>query len=147
MRVFQIFKQLMIYLNHGRWFLRINYLERIFFSVSDEKKYGNNSSSLKADAWHHRVSITFCRSIHWISVALLGKGYESADDWAALLLGFILFNAYLIFNTWWNNGWTCIWWLIENIRSVASSGRIIDTEKCFIRESRYEISRRPACNR
>jgi hypothetical protein len=32
-----------------------------------------------------------------VSVALLlGKGYESADDWAALLLQ-ILFNAYLIF--------------------------------------------------
>jgi hypothetical protein len=33
-----------------------------------------------------------------ISVALLlGKGYESADDWAALFAsGFILFNAYLI---------------------------------------------------
>jgi divalent metal cation (Fe/Co/Zn/Cd) transporter len=29
---------------------------------------------------------------------LLGKGYESADDWAALFAsGFILFNAYLIF--------------------------------------------------
>jgi divalent metal cation (Fe/Co/Zn/Cd) transporter len=32
-----------------------NYLERIFFSVSDEKKCKTNSSSLKADAWHHRI--------------------------------------------------------------------------------------------
>jgi divalent metal cation (Fe/Co/Zn/Cd) transporter len=31
-----------------------NYLERVFFSVSDEKKCKTNSSSLKADAWHHR---------------------------------------------------------------------------------------------
>jgi divalent metal cation (Fe/Co/Zn/Cd) transporter len=41
----------------------------------------------------------FCCSFIGISVALLlGKGYESADDWAALFAsGFILFNAYLIF--------------------------------------------------
>jgi divalent metal cation (Fe/Co/Zn/Cd) transporter len=40
-----------------------------------------------------------CCSFIGISVALLlGKGYESADDWAALFAsGFILFNAYLIF--------------------------------------------------
>jgi hypothetical protein len=33
---------------------------------------------------------------------LLGKGYESADDWAALFAsGFILFNAYLILDPHW----------------------------------------------
>jgi divalent metal cation (Fe/Co/Zn/Cd) transporter len=37
--------------------------------------------------------------LYWNFCALLlGKGYESADDWAALFAsGFILFNAYLIF--------------------------------------------------
>lgn len=59
-----------------------------------------NSSSLKADAWHHRAdAITSVAAFVGISVALLfGKGFETADDWAALLAsGIILYNAYNIF--------------------------------------------------
>lgn len=59
-----------------------------------------NSSSLKADAWHHRSdAITSLAAFIGIAIALfLGKGYESADDWAALFAsGFILYNSYLIF--------------------------------------------------
>ena len=100
-----------------------------------------NSSSLKADAWHHRSdAITSVAAFIGISVALLlGKGYESADDWAALFAsGFILFNAYLIFRPALGeimdehvyDG------LIENIREVSHQVEgIIDTEKCFIRKA------------
>ena len=59
-----------------------------------------NSTSLKADAWHHRSdAITSVAAFVGISIALfLGKGYEAADDWAALFAsGFILYNSYLIF--------------------------------------------------
>lgn len=59
-----------------------------------------NSSSLKADAWHHRSdAITSVAAFVGISIALyLGKGYEYADDWAALLAsGLILYNCYQIF--------------------------------------------------
>lgn len=58
------------------------------------------SSALKADAWHHRSdAITSVAAFIGISIALvMGKGYESADDWAALFAaGFILYNCYLIF--------------------------------------------------
>lgn len=58
-----------------------------------------NSSSLKADAWHHRSdAITSVAAFIGISIALvMGKGYESADDWAALLAAFvILYNSYKI---------------------------------------------------
>lgn len=58
------------------------------------------SSAVKADAWHHRSdAITSLTAFVGISIALIGgPGYESADDWAALLAsGFILFNAYHIF--------------------------------------------------
>lgn len=58
------------------------------------------SSAVKADAWHHRSdAITSLTAFVGISIALIGgPGYESADDWAALLAsGFIVFNAYLIF--------------------------------------------------
>src|SRR5690606_16283223 len=58
-----------------------------------------NSSTLKADAWHHRSdAITSFTAFIGISVSLImGEGYESADDWAALLAaGIILYNAYMI---------------------------------------------------
>lgn len=53
------------------------------------------STSVRADAWHHRSdAITSLIAGIGISVALLGgPGYEPADDWAALLAsGIIGFN-------------------------------------------------------
>ena len=45
------------------------------------------STALKSDAWHHRSdALTSAAAFVGISIALMGgKGYESADDWAALL--------------------------------------------------------------
>lgn len=57
------------------------------------------STSLKADAWHHRSdAITSIAAFIGISVSIfMGEGYEAADDWAALLAAFvILYNSYLI---------------------------------------------------
>ena len=63
---------------------------------SDETK----SSSLKADAWHHR-SDAISSGIAFIGISLtfiFGKGFEKADDWAALIASFfIVYNAYRIF--------------------------------------------------
>jgi cation diffusion facilitator family transporter len=59
-----------------------------------------NSSTLKAEAWHHRAdAITSVAAFIGISIALwLGDGYEYADDWAALLASaLILYNCYKIF--------------------------------------------------
>lgn len=69
---------------------------RIVLNKSKEIK----SSSLRADAWHHRSdAITSVAAFIGISIALyMGDGYESADDWAALFAsGFILYNCYRIF--------------------------------------------------
>lgn len=55
-----------------------------------------NSQAVKADAYHHRSdAITSVAAFIGISVALIGgRGYEGADDWAALLAsGLILYNA------------------------------------------------------
>lgn len=65
-------------------------------------KVGNQIESgvVKADAWHHRSdAITSLTAFIGITIALIGgKGYESADDWAALVAAFIiLYNAYRIF--------------------------------------------------
>ena len=101
----------------------------------------SNSSSVKADAWHHRSdAITSIAAFVGISTALfLGKGYEAADDWAALFAaGFICYNSYLIFrpalgeimDEHLNED------LIVEIRKVAQQvDGIVNTEKCFIRKA------------
>ena len=45
------------------------------------------STALKSDAWHHRSdALTSAAAFVGIAIALIGgPGYESADDWAALL--------------------------------------------------------------
>jgi len=66
-------------------------LFRFVFKVGKEV----DSVSLKVDAWHHRSdALTSLAAFIGISIALIGgKGYESADDWAALFAsGVIAFN-------------------------------------------------------
>ena len=111
------------------------------FRLVMKKSVETNSSSLKADAWHHRSdAITSVAAFIGISIALiLGKGYEAADDWAALFAsGFILYNSYLIFRPALGEIMDEHLYddLIENIRRVSFQvDGIIDTEKCFIRKS------------
>lgn len=106
-----------------------------------KKSKETNSSSLKADAWHHRSdAITSIAAFIGISIALfLGKGYESADDWAALLASFfILYNSYLIFRPALGEIMDEHLYddLVEKIRQVAITVEgIIGTEKCFIRKA------------
>jgi cation diffusion facilitator family transporter len=55
------------------------------------------SSAVKTDAWHHRSdAITSAGAFIGISIALLGgKGWEPADDWAALFTcGIIGYNGW-----------------------------------------------------
>jgi len=55
------------------------------------------SSAVKTDAWHHRSdAITSAGAFVGISIALIGgKGWEAADDWAALLTcGIIGYNGW-----------------------------------------------------
>ena len=104
------------------------------------KSKETNSTSLKADAWHHRSdAVTSLMAFIGISIALFfGKGYETADDWAALLASlFIVYNAYLIFRP--ALGEIMDEHLhddiIEEIRlqSIKVEG-VIATEKCFVRK-------------
>ncbi|TYR36305.1 cation transporter [Sphingobacterium phlebotomi] len=74
--------------------------KEISFRIIMRRSKKLNSTSLKADAWHHRSdAITSVAAFIGISVALIfGEGYESADDWAALLAsGLIIYNCYGIF--------------------------------------------------
>jgi cation diffusion facilitator family transporter len=111
------------------------------FRVVMKRSKETNSSSLKADAWHHRSdAITSVAAFLGISFALImGRGYESADDWAALFAsGFILYNSYLIFRPALSEIMDEHLYddLIHRIREVALQvDGILDTEKCFIRKS------------
>nr|WP_288832674.1 cation diffusion facilitator family transporter [uncultured Flavobacterium sp.] len=111
------------------------------FQLVIKRSIETNSSSLKADAWHHRSdAITSVAAFIGITIALvLGKGYESADDWAALFAScFIFYNSYLIFRPALGEIMDEHLYddLIEHIRVIASQVEgIIDTEKCFIRKS------------
>lgn len=74
--------------------------KEISFQVIIRRSKKLNSTSLKADAWHHRSdAITSVAAFVGISIALIfGEGFESADDWAALLAaGLIIYNCYRIF--------------------------------------------------
>ncbi len=115
--------------------------KEISFQLVMKKAKETNSSALKADAWHHRSdAITSVAAFLGISIALyFGKGYETADDWAALGASvFILYNSYKIFrpalgeimDEHLNED------LIDDIRKVAATVAGIEgTEKCFIRKA------------
>jgi cation diffusion facilitator family transporter len=103
------------------------------------------SGAVKSDAWHHRSdAITSAAAFIGISIALVGgPGWESADDWAALLAcGFIGWN-----------GWKLLkpavyeamdsappGDLVESVRAVAASVPGVSAlDQCLIRKSGLEF--------
>ncbi|HLV15079.1 MAG TPA: cation diffusion facilitator family transporter [Xanthomarina sp.] len=115
--------------------------KEISFRIVLKKSKETNSSSLKADAWHHRSdAITSIMAFIGISIALIfGEGFETADDWAALFASaFILYNSYLIFRPALGEIMDEHLYddLLEEIRveSIKVKG-VVGTEKCFIRKA------------
>lgn len=115
--------------------------KEISFQIVMRKSKQTHSSSLKADAWHHRSdAITSVMAFIGISIAIcFGKGYETADDWAALLASvFILYNSYLILRPALGEVMDEQLYgdLINEIRikSIQVEG-VLGTEKCFIRKA------------
>jgi cation diffusion facilitator family transporter len=114
--------------------------KEVSFQLVLKRSKETNSSSLKADAWHHRSdAITSVAAFVGISIALfMGKGYESADDWAALFASFfILYNSYLIFRPALGEIMDEHVYddIIEEIRGIAQTVEgVSNTEKCFIRK-------------
>lgn len=115
--------------------------KEISFRKVMKKAMETNSSSLKADALHHRSdAITSIAAFIGISIALiLGKGYESADDIAALFAAaFILYNSYKIFRPALGEIMDEHLYddLVVNIRQVSLTVKgVIDTEKCYVRKA------------
>jgi cation diffusion facilitator family transporter len=112
-------------------------LYRFVFKVGKEL----TSTAVKGDAWHHRSdAITSAAVFTGIAIALIGgKGYESADDWAALLACLIiLFNGYRIFRAALDEIMDAAApdTLQKEVRVIASTvPDVVRIEKCFVRKS------------
>ncbi len=114
--------------------------KELSFHYVIKKSKQTNSTSLKADAWHHRSdAITSLAAFIGISIALFfGEGYETADDWAALFASGVIFvNSYLIIKPALGEMMdehqydTMIQAIREHSKSIA---KILYTEKCLVRK-------------
>lgn len=115
-------------------------IKEISYRFVNKRSKQTKSSSLKADAWHHRSdALTSMAAFIGISFALImGEGYENADDWAALFaVIIILYNSYLIFRPALGelldeqqyDG------LADKIRKISTQVKGVKTiEKCYIRK-------------
>ncbi len=116
-------------------------IKEIFYRIVSKKGKETRSSSLQADAWHHRSdAITSLMAFIGISIAIyMGPGYETADDWAALFASlFIVYNAYLIFRPALGEILDEHVYddLVAEIRAIAEKVKGVDgTEKCFVRKT------------
>ncbi|RZK81243.1 MAG: cation transporter [Pedobacter sp.] len=99
-----------------------------------------NSNAVMADAYHHRSdAITSVAAFIGISIALvMGKGYEGADDWAALLAClFIVYNAFKIIKPAFSEIMDSAPSdeLLEAITTIASTHhQVKNVEKCYVRK-------------
>lgn len=115
--------------------------KELFYRIVSNRNKNINSTALKADAWHHRSdAITSLAAFIGIAIAIyFGKGFEAADDWAALVAsGFIFYNSYLIFRPALGEIMDEHLYddVITEIRKVAVNvDGVIDTEKCLVRKS------------
>jgi len=115
--------------------------KEISYRIVIKRSKETNSSSLRADAWHHRSdAITSIAAFAGISTALLlGKGYENADDFAALFAsGFILYNCYKIFRPALGEimDENVYPELVNQIRDIAKTvSGVVATEKCYVRKA------------
>ena len=103
-----------------------------------------NSQAVKADAYHHRSdAITSIAAFIGITIALvLGKGYEGADDWAALFACFfIIYNAFQIIKPAFSeimDGAPSDEFIEEIIRIASLHKEVKRVEKCYVRKMGLE---------
>ncbi len=115
--------------------------KEVSYRLVMRKSAETQSSLLKADAWHHRSdAITSVTAFVGISISLIfGKGYETADDWAALAAAaFILYNSYLILRPALGEVMDeqRHHELVNDVREISLTVKGIKaTEKCYIRKS------------
>ena len=102
------------------------------------------SSAMETDAWHHRSdAITSAAAFIGISIALVGgKGYENADNWAAMAAACVIaFNGWRLLRPAFNELMDRApdRELIEQIRTIARSiPGADDIDKCHVRKMGWQ---------
>lgn len=115
-------------------------VKEIMYRIVSKTGKETRSTAISADAWHHRSdAITSLMAFVGVTIALImGEGWESADDWAALFAsGIIVFNAYLIFRPALGEIMDEHIYddFIEVIKATAEEvDGVISTEKCYVRK-------------
>ncbi|HVT30528.1 MAG TPA: cation diffusion facilitator family transporter [Lacipirellulaceae bacterium] len=100
-----------------------------------------DSHAMQADAWHHRSdSLTSAAAFIGISIALVGgRGYEQADDWAALFAACVIaFNGVRLFRKAWREilDASLPEHLIDDIREIARQvNGVAGIDMCRVRKS------------
>ena len=116
--------------------------ETLFHFVLHEG-HAIDSSAVRTDAWHHRSdAVTSTAAGIGITIALIGgKGFEAADDWAAIAAACVI--AF--------NGWRLLRLAINELMDTAPGHEIVEqvrrvaanipgvegVEKCFVRKVGY----------
>lgn len=120
-------------------------IKEYLFRMVNKTADNINSTALKGDAWHHRSdAITSFTAAIGVIIALIGgEGYESADDWAALVAGvFIVYNAVHIFQPAFHEVMDKAppQYFIDEIKGLAKEvAGVKDIEKCTVRKSGFEF--------
>ncbi|PZX53427.1 cation diffusion facilitator family transporter [Algoriphagus ratkowskyi] len=118
--------------------------KELSFHIVMQRSKKLNSTALRAEAWHHRSdAITSVAAFIGITIAIFGgKGFEVADDYAALFaVIFILYNCYKIFRPALSevmdeNNYEELTLQIRQV-SLTVTG-VKGTEKCYIRKAGME---------
>lgn len=103
-----------------------------------------NSQAVKSDAYHHRSdAITSIAAFIGVGIALLlGKGYEAADDWAALIAsGIIAYNAISLLGPALNEVMDATPGeaIVNKVRALASEHPdVLLVEKCYVRKMGFD---------
>jgi cation diffusion facilitator family transporter len=105
-----------------------------------------DSAMLKADAWHHRSdALTSAAALIGIAIALAGgPGFETADDWAALVAcGIIAWNGVRLLRGTLDDIMDAAVSpeITSEVRKLASSVEgVVEIEKCRIRKSGLNLA-------
>jgi len=119
-------------------------IKEVLFRIVRRQGAELDSAAVNADAWHHRSdAITSFFAFVGISIAVIGgEGYQTADDYAAILAGGVI--AF--------NGWRVLrpamdelmdiapeTAFLERIRRIAEqTSDVARVEKCFVRKTGNE---------
>ncbi|MBW8864506.1 MAG: cation transporter [Verrucomicrobia bacterium] len=120
-------------------------VKELLFRFVLHESHHVDSSAVKTDAWHHRAdAITSAAAFTGISIALAGgKGYETADNWAALAAAFVIaFNGARLLRPAFNELMDRApdRELIQKISAVAASvPGVANVEKCHVRKMGWQL--------